>query len=339
MFVVESLGLAIVLCVMTMMGWGSWANTQKLAGKEDWPFELYYWDYAIGVFLTGILFALTLGSFGDAGMGALANLGQAGGGPVMDAMLSGALFNLANILLVVAIDAAGMSLAFPVGVGLALVIGTVRSYLQAPKGDPMLIFSGVALVVVAMVMSALAYSKLPPVAGRRLGRGLVFAVVAGCLMGSFYPMLLQAISLSNVVVNTAFMKAGGRTYSRYFGGGSRLHSLGALGGVRISDDAALGLNPERLPHALHGPVLLRDRSPAEQRGREHGLHEGRRQDVSHGIRLQPADHSGRQDARVDSGHGCQRPGPGRPVCRDDVLHRLDDKGLDRGSIPSARLAA
>ena len=278
MFVVESLGLAIVLCVMTMMGWGSWANTQKLAGKEDWPFELYYWDYAIGVFLTGILFALTLGSFGDAGMGALANLGQAGGGPVMDAMLSGALFNLANILLVVAIDAAGMSLAFPVGVGLALVIGPVRSYLQAPKGDPMLIFSCVALVVVAMVMSALAYSKLPPVAGRRLGRGLVFAVVAGCLMGSFYPMLLQAISpdfgeaaiqsgfltpytalfffgigllLSNVVVNTVFMKAGGKTYSRYFGGGSRLHSLGALGGLIWM--AALGLNV--IASGLAGPAI------------------------------------------------------------------------------------
>lgn len=278
MFVVESLGLAIVLCVMTMMGWGSWANTQKLAGKEDWPFELYYWDYAIGVFLTGILFALTLGSFGDAGMGALANLGQAGGGPVMDAMLSGALFNLANILLVVAIDAAGMSLAFPVGVGLALVIGTVRSYLQAPKGDPMLIFSGVALVVVAMVMSALAYSKLPPVAGRRLGRGLVFAVVAGCLMGSFYPMLLQAISpdfgdaaiqsgfltpytalfffgigllLSNGVVNTVFMKAGGKTYSRYFGGGSRLHSLGALGGLIWM--AALGLNV--IASGVAGPAI------------------------------------------------------------------------------------
>jgi glucose uptake protein len=267
MFVVESLGLAIVLCIVTMMGWGSWANTLKLAGKEDWPFELYYWDYAIGVFLTGVVFTLTLGSFGPSGMSAAANLGQASGGPIGDALLSGALFNLSNILLVVAIDAAGMSLAFPVGVGLALVIGTVRSYFQAPKGDPTLIFVGVALIVVAMIMSALAYSKLPPVAGRRLGRGLLFAVVAGCLMGSFYPMLMQAISpefgtaaiepghltpytalfyfgigllLSNFVVNTAFMKAGGKTYSRYFGGGPKLHSLGVLGGLIWM--AALGLN-------------------------------------------------------------------------------------------------
>ena len=278
MFVVESLGLAIFLCIITMMGWGSWANTQKLAGKEDWPFELYYWDYAIGVFLTGILFALTLGSFGNVGMGAAANLGQASGVPIGDAILSGALFNVANILLVVAIDAAGMSLAFPVGVGLALVIGTVRSYLQAPKGDPTLLFAGVALIVVAMIMSALAYSKLPPVAGRRLGRGLLYAVLAGCLMGSFYPMLVRAVSpdfssgaieagfltpytalfyfgigllLSNFVVNTIFMKAGGKTYGRYFGGGPKLHSLGILGGMIWM--VALGLNV--IASGVAGPAI------------------------------------------------------------------------------------
>ncbi|MDE0108393.1 MAG: multidrug DMT transporter permease [Bryobacterales bacterium] len=278
MFVVESLGLAIFLCIITMMGWGSWANTQKLAGKEDWPFELYYWDYAIGVFLTGILFALTLGSFGNVGMGAAANLGQAAGVPIGDALLSGALFNVANILLVVAIDAAGMSLAFPVGVGLALVIGTVRSYIQAPKGDPTLLFAGVALIVIAMIMSALAYSKLPAVAGRRLGRGLLFAVVAGCLMGSFYPMLVRAVSpdfssgaieagfltpytalfyfgigllLSNFVVNTIFMKAGGKTYGRYFGGGPKLHSLGILGGMIWM--VALGLNV--IASGVAGPAI------------------------------------------------------------------------------------
>lgn len=278
MFVVENLGLAIFLCIITMMGWGSWANTQKLAGKEDWPFELYYWDYAIGVFLTGILFALTLGSFGNVGMGAVANLGEAAGVPISDAMLSGALFNVANILLVVAIDAAGMSLAFPVGVGLALVIGTVRSYLQAPKGDPTLLFAGVALIVVAMIMSALAYSKLPPVEGRRLGRGLLYAVLAGCLMGSFYPMLVRAVSpdfssgaidagfltpytalfyfgigllLSNFVVNTIFMKAGGKTYGRYFGGGLKLHSLGILGGMIWM--VALGLNV--IASGVAGPAI------------------------------------------------------------------------------------
>ena len=61
MFVVNSLPLAIVFCVITMLGWGSWANTQKLAGKEKWPFQLFYWDYAIGVFALSILTMASLG--------------------------------------------------------------------------------------------------------------------------------------------------------------------------------------------------------------------------------------------------------------------------------------
>src|SRR5262245_52772642 len=117
MFIVQSAGLAILFCVITMLGWGSWANTQKLAGKEKWAFELYYWDYGIGVFLTGVVFALTLGSLGSTGMSALQNLGQASTGAMLRAFASGALFNVSNILLVAAIDAAGMSVAFPIGVG------------------------------------------------------------------------------------------------------------------------------------------------------------------------------------------------------------------------------
>jgi glucose uptake protein len=258
MFTVDSLGLAILFCVITMLGWGSWANTQKLAGKTNWPFELYYWDYAIGVFLFSILFMFTLGSTGGPGMGAVENLRSAETGHVLRALLGGVIFNVSNILLVVAIDAAGMSVAFPVGVGLALVIGTVASYVQAPKGNPAALFSGVVLVVLAMVMSALAHSKLPKDQGRNATRGLIFAVIAGCLMGFFYPQLVKSISpdfnsgviapgfltpytalfyfaigllLSNLVVNTVFMKAGGRTYREYFRGTAKLHSLGVLGGL------------------------------------------------------------------------------------------------------------
>src|SRR5450755_1860389 len=142
MFVVNSLPVAILFCVITMLGWGSWANTQKLAGKEKWPFELFYWDYAIGVFLFSILFATIGGSFTVVGAFAVT------------ALISGAIFNLANILLVVSIDAAGMSVAFPVGIGLALVIGTLESYLATPKGNPAMLFGGVALIVCAMVLSA-----------------------------------------------------------------------------------------------------------------------------------------------------------------------------------------
>src|SRR6185295_3288932 len=108
MFVVNSLPVAILFCVVTMLGWGSWANTQKLAGKEKWPFELFYWDYAIGVFLFSLVLAHTMGSFGSAGEPAVRNLHAAGTGYVLSAVLSGAIFNLSNILLVVGIDAAGM---------------------------------------------------------------------------------------------------------------------------------------------------------------------------------------------------------------------------------------
>jgi glucose uptake protein len=258
MFVVHDLALAVALCMITMLGWGSWANTQKLAGKQRWPFELFYWDYAIGVFLLGVLFAFTLGSHGSAGLDALSNLQQASQGAIQRALASGALFNVSNILLVVAIDAAGMSVAFPVGVGLALVIGTVGSFLQVAKGNPVLLFGGVACILFAMLMSALAYGRLPQAPGRRAGRGLAFAVAAGCLMGLFYPQLLAAVSpdfntqpiqpglltpytallffgagllVSNFLVNTIFLKAGGLSYAEYLRGTPKLHSLGVLGGA------------------------------------------------------------------------------------------------------------
>src|SRR5437660_985829 len=107
MFVIDHPGAAIVFCVITMLGWGSWANTQKLAGKDKWQFPLYYWDYSIGVFVLALIVMLTLGTMGSAGMGAFDNLAQAGAGPLTRAFLSGIIFNVSNILLVVAIDAAG----------------------------------------------------------------------------------------------------------------------------------------------------------------------------------------------------------------------------------------
>lgn len=262
MFVVDDLGLAILFCVITMLGWGSWANTLKLAGKERWPFALYYWDYALGVMLFAVIFLLTLGSLGPAtqtaGQPALANLAQARGEVLARAWASGMVFNISNILLVVAIDGAGMSVAFPVGVGLALVIGTVASYFQNPQGNATLLFAGVAMVVAAMIMSALAYSKLPQERERGWVRSVVYAVIAGCLMGFFYPQLVQTISpgfrsepiapgrltpytalllfalgllMSNLVVNTVFMRSAKVTYAEYFAGGARLHLLGVAGGM------------------------------------------------------------------------------------------------------------
>ncbi len=278
MFVVDSLGLAIFFCVLTMLGWGSWANTQKLAGRSNWPFQLFYWDYAIGVALFGLLFAITLGSFGAAGMGSWQNLQQAAIGPIGWALLSGAVFNASNILLVVAIDMAGMSVAFPVGVGLALVIGTVSSYMQAPKGNPWLLFSGVGAIVIAMVFAAIAYQRLPQKNEGNWRKGLFFAVVAGLLMGFFYPQLMRAISgdfntvptqpgmltpyvalfifgigvaASNLLFNTIFMKSAGLGSAQYFSGGSKLHWIGILGGSIWM--LALSLNV--LASGVAGPAI------------------------------------------------------------------------------------
>ncbi|MEI9977297.1 MAG: multidrug DMT transporter permease [Ignavibacteriota bacterium] len=267
MFIVDSPGLAIVFCVITMLGWGSWANTQKLAGKVKWPFELYYWDYGIGVVLMGLILAFTLGSSGSGGMSTVGNLLQSSSGAIGAALLSGVIFNASNILLVVAIDSAGMAVAFPVGVGLALVIGTVASYAQAPKGNPLPLFAGVGLVLVAMVMSAVAHSRLPRTGASGWKRGVIFAAIAGCLMGFFYPQLMRSISpdfntgaiqpgtltpytaliwfslgllASNFIVNTIFMRAGGWHAADYFRGSSRLHFLGMAGGMIWM--LALGLN-------------------------------------------------------------------------------------------------
>jgi glucose uptake protein len=115
MFIVDNIGLAIVFCIITMLGWGSWANTLKMAGKDQWRFPLYYWDYAVGVFVLSIILMATLGVSGTVGMGSFANLSQAGSGPIAKALLSGVIFNISNILLVVAIDTTGMSVAFPGG--------------------------------------------------------------------------------------------------------------------------------------------------------------------------------------------------------------------------------
>ena len=258
MFVVNALPVAILFCIVTMLGWGSWANTQKLAGKEKWPFQLFYWDYAIGVLLFGAVFAFTLGSMGTAGQGAVENLGSASFSYVLPALISGAIFNLSNLLLVVGIDAAGMSVAFPVGVGLALVIGTVESYIETPKGNPVLIAAGVALIVSAMIMSALAQRRLPASGVRNPLRGLIFSVLAGCIMGMFYPQLMRAVSpgfntdpiqpgrltpytalfffgigvvATNFLFNTIFMRTGKVTYGQYFAGSAKLHGIGILGGA------------------------------------------------------------------------------------------------------------
>ena len=259
MYIIESYNLAVVFCFITMLCWGSWANTQKLAGKE-WRFELFYWDYVIGIVLLSLIFGLTLGSTGSNGRGFLDDLFQADSGSYGLALLGGVVFNLANILIVAAISYAGMSVAFPVGIGLALVLGVVVNYVSTQKGDPILLFTGVALVVLAIVLDALAYRKLAKTTQKNAKTGLFLALVGGFLMSFFYFFVAQSMSLdfsnpesgkftpygavfvftlgvlvSNLLFNTILMKRpieGPKlSGSDYFQGKLPVHLVGILGGM------------------------------------------------------------------------------------------------------------
>ncbi|MEI8038897.1 MAG: multidrug DMT transporter permease [Verrucomicrobiota bacterium] len=201
MTLVTSYPLALTLCLITMLCWGSWANTQKLASKE-WRFQLYYWDYAIGVFGFALVLAFTLGSTGSGGRGFLADLQQADARWLQSALLGGVIFNLSNILLVAAIDIAGMAVAFPVGVGLALALGVVTTYLAKPEGNVPMLALGVAGIVIAIVLDALAYRKLASTSSRAPTKGIVIAVVAGLLMGWFYSFVAQSMGRLDPVAQT-----------------------------------------------------------------------------------------------------------------------------------------
>src|SRR5512137_3058866 len=151
MSIPQTYSLAIILCVVTMLCWGSWGNTQKLAGKS-WRFELFYWDYVLGILLFSLLLGFTLGSIGENGRGFIADIRQAEPGNMLNSFLGGVIFNASNILLVAAMAIAGMSVAFPVGVGIALALGVVINYLFAPHGNPVLLFAGVGLIVAAILI-------------------------------------------------------------------------------------------------------------------------------------------------------------------------------------------
>lgn len=260
MFIVNNYLLAVVLCFVTMLCWGSWANTQKLAGKT-WRYELFYWDYVIGILLFSIILGFTLGSVGDEGRSFLADLKQITIGNYVSALIGGAVFNLGNILLSAAVAMAGMTVAFPLGVGIALVLGVIVNYIGAPKGDPTTLFLGVVLVVVAIVLNAIASGKMHRGGASSNKKGIVIAVIAGVLMSFFYRFVAAAmdlnnfeaptpgmatpysaffifavgIFLSNLVFNTIVMRrpfdGAPVTYKEYFNGRTSTHMVGVLGGV------------------------------------------------------------------------------------------------------------
>lgn len=260
MFIIENYSTAVLFCVITMLCWGSWANTQKLAGKT-WRFELFYWDYVIGIFLFSIIAALTLGSIGEKGRSFFTDLAQADMVNIGSAFLGGIVFNAANILFSAAIAIAGMSVAFPVGIGLALVLGTLVNYFGVQKGDPVILFTGVALVTVAIVINAIAYKRAATANQRVSSKGIIISLLAGLLMSFFYRFIAASMDLenfenpaagkmtpytavfifsagilaSNFVFNTILMKkpviGEPVSYNDYFKGKFSIHLVGILGGL------------------------------------------------------------------------------------------------------------
>jgi glucose uptake protein len=263
MFIVESYPLAVALCILTMLCWGSWANTQKLASKE-WPFQLFYWDYALGVLLLALVLAFTLGSTGSGGRGFVADLQQASPRWLGSAFFGGVIFNVSNILLVAAIDIAGLAVAFPVGVGLALVLGVITTYFATHTGNVPMLGLGVGAIMIAILLDALAYKRLARGQTGASTKGLVLSVMAGLLMGWFYSFVAQSMGaidpltralepgklspysavvlfslgvlLSNFLWNTLVMSRPFKGPPVSFGdylrkGNLRLHLIGILGGV------------------------------------------------------------------------------------------------------------
>jgi glucose uptake protein len=283
MFIVTSYSTAVVLCVITMLCWGSWANMQKLSSKS-WPFQLFYWDYTLGILLLALVLAFTMGSHGLGGRSFLADVHQAQAGWLGSAFLGGVIFNLANILLVAAIDIAGLAVAFPIGIGLALVLGVITTYWAQPEGNVPMLALGVGAVLVAVILDAVAYKRLASAGVKTPTKGIVLSLAAGALMGFFYSFVAHAmgsidpltqtletgklspytaivffsvgILISNFLWNSLVMAkpfvGAPVRYSDYFTRGTpRLHVIGIVGGMIWG----LGMSLSILANNAAGPAL------------------------------------------------------------------------------------
>ena len=262
MFIISNYTLAVVFCFITMLCWGSWGNTQKLAGKT-WRYELFYWDYVIGMVLFTLLLGFTMGSVGEEGRSFVADLKQADWQSIGWVILGGVIFNASNILLSASTSLAGMAVAFPLGCGLALVLGVINNYLEQAKGNPMLLGLGVLLVVLAVVCNGIAAGRVSKGGEKNKDskKGIILAVVAGVLMSTFYRFVVKGMDidnfvspevgkltpysaififsvgvlLSNFVFNTFVMKkpfvGEPVSYGEYFKGSLSTHLVGILGGM------------------------------------------------------------------------------------------------------------
>jgi glucose uptake protein len=259
MILVENYTLAVMLCILAMVCWGSWQNTQNLAGK-NWRFELFYWDFIAGIFLFSLLMAFTFGSLGNTGRSFLEDLGQATLPNLISAALGGAIWNLGTLLLVAAISIAGMSVAFPIGGGIGWILGIVINYMGRPEGNPNLLFGGSAIIVLAILFSMASYRKLARTQHKAPLKGILLSFAAGLLIAFFYRFVASSLDtsftpetdgkltsytavvifslgaiLSTILFNPFFMRKPVQgipvTWSDYCKGSTPAHLYGMLGGA------------------------------------------------------------------------------------------------------------
>jgi len=252
MFTPPNVTIALLMMITSAICWGSWANTYK--GVKNYRFELFYWDYAIGIFLTSLILAFTMGSMGHDSSSFLNNLHSADTTKIISMLVGGAIFNLANLLLVAAIDMAGLAVAFPVSIGIALVVGVVLSYALQPKGNAVFLAIGVVCAVIAIILDGKAYGSLAS-AGRSVSRkSIVLCIVSGVLMGLWNPLVAYSATrgtpltpygsvvfmtlgalLSCFIWNIYFMKrplvGEPVSFSGFFSGPPSGHLLGLFGGL------------------------------------------------------------------------------------------------------------
>jgi glucose uptake protein len=285
MLTIHSYPIAVVLCVLTMTCWGSWANTQKLAARS-WRFELFYWDFVLGLLFTSFVAALTLGSLGETGRTLTADLAQADASSVGWALLGGVVWNAGNLLLVAAIAVAGMAIGFPIGGGIAWVLGILISFTLVKLGGGVnpgnsgLLFSGVGIIIVAIGLSMAAYKQLAGAVKHGGTKGILLSVGAGLFIAFFYGLVVKASDpiyvsggtgklmpltatffftvgafLSTILFNPFFMRkpvdGPPVRFAEYFKGGLATHLTGVLGGAIWS----VGISASFIAVGAAGPAV------------------------------------------------------------------------------------
>lgn len=259
MVLVQNYSLAIILCVVAMICWGSWQNTQNLIGK-GWRFELYYWDYSIGILIFALLMAFTFGSFGNQGRSFIPDLAQADAKNLLSSALGGFIWNIGTLLLVASISVAGMSVAFPIGGGIGWTLGILINYLGKPEGNPLYLFGGTFVIIVAILLSMQSYRKLAAHQKKASFKGIALAFMAGLCIAFFYRFVASSLAtdfsdadagkissytavvffsigaiLSTIILNPVFMAKPVQgepvKISQWMKGSSKTHLLGMLGGA------------------------------------------------------------------------------------------------------------